>query len=79
MFLIKLILAVISIYLPVIGYSAEEFKLAFVASMYTQVCRLTEVLLDKRMQNVTWNLSFWNQFLGFVGGRRYVRNPDWHV
>lgn len=75
MFILKLILAIISIYLTVTGYSAEGVQLAFVAGMYTSGMQTYRRLLDKRMQNVAWNLSFWNQFLGFVGGRKSMFDP----
>ena len=75
MFLLKFILAIISIYFTVTGMQVEGVSLAFLAGMYTSGMQTYRSLLDKRMQNVAWNLSFWNQFLGFVGGRKSMFDP----
>ena len=44
--------------------------LAFSGGMFTSSMQTYRSLLEQRMQLVAWNISFWQAFMGFVGGKK---------
>lgn len=78
MFLLKIILALVSVYFTIHGAGAEGFVLAmagFTGGLYTSDMQTYRRLLDTRMQKVAWNLSFWQAFMGFIGGKKSMFDP----
>lgn len=49
--------------------------LATGAGLYTEDMEVYRRLLEKRMQTVAWNISFWTNFLGFIGGKKSMFDP----
>jgi len=72
--IIRIILGLSSFLLTVLLFSNQPsdgvVTFAFVAGMYTTGMQTYRRLLEQRMQTVAWNISFWQAFLGFVGGKK---------